>query len=721
MSDVNFYSAKSNFTGGQWSPQMRGRHDLPQYENAVEVMKNFTPFPQGGVGIRAGTLAVAPAKFHTGNTVGMEFEFDSDQTYFIEWGDLYARFYTQNARIEDPALTITNVTNSSGLIRITSAGHGLSDGNPVCIRGVLGTYEANGDWIVTGAATNTFDLTGSTHAHAYTSGGTARKIYELVSPYSEADLYEVKTAAESDVMYLFHKSYPTYKLTRTSASTFTLAAVDWTCVPFLNTNVSATTLQAQGNTLGATIVLNSTPGIFNSNSVGVYYAINSGVVKVTGFTNSTHVNAVVKYMVTNGTMNNAATTNWAEGSWTPWSGYPVDGDFYENKLVVGGSLARPLQINGSRTAPEYENFNLGTGTGSDGYQYDLRSRQSSAIRWIAGDDLLFVGTSGREFKVTGTDNGAITATSILARPQASHGSMDTEPVITSSGVAFAQRTKTKLRVLRFDLEADRYKAPDTTLMANDILDAGIKQLTYEAEPYDIIYATLNSGAWATLTLLAEQNVQAWSSHDTDGHVLSLKRIRTVGNDQTWLIVRRSIQGNYRTFIEFFDPSIAVDSAVRTTFDSPVSTITSGLHHLEGREVCIIGDGAVYPNQVVTGGALPSTLSSPAFSIVVGLPFDNELKLLPPSKELPDGHIAGRRFKISKVKLLVNETMGLTVNGDKNYTRIPEDLMDMAPPTGFGWVEFTPDLGWNEQVQITQHLPLPAQVLAAVSYVNLGDS
>ena len=69
---------------------------------------------------------------------------------------------------------ITNAANNgSGLIRITSPGHGLETSNFVYIHSVGGTTEANGIWVVTVIDSNTFDLQGSSFANAYTSGGKA--------------------------------------------------------------------------------------------------------------------------------------------------------------------------------------------------------------------------------------------------------------------------------------------------------------------------------------------------------------------------------------------------------------------------------------------------------------------------------------------------------------------------------------------------------------------
>jgi hypothetical protein len=69
------------------------------------------------------------------------------------------------------------VDNGSGLVRLTTAAHGLTTGNKVYIKGVVGTTEANGLHTVTVVDATTIDLQGTTFTNAYTSGGTVRTGY----------------------------------------------------------------------------------------------------------------------------------------------------------------------------------------------------------------------------------------------------------------------------------------------------------------------------------------------------------------------------------------------------------------------------------------------------------------------------------------------------------------------------------------------------------------
>ncbi len=66
--------------------------------------------------------------------------------------------------------TITNATNASPIV-VTSASHGLANGQEVTIWGVVGNGAANGVWRVANVAANTFELSGSTGSGGWVSGG----------------------------------------------------------------------------------------------------------------------------------------------------------------------------------------------------------------------------------------------------------------------------------------------------------------------------------------------------------------------------------------------------------------------------------------------------------------------------------------------------------------------------------------------------------------------
>ena len=62
-----------------------------------------------------------------------------------------------------------------GLVRLTIATHGDSDGDLIGVRGVRGVRGANADWFVSVVDVNTIELIGSSGSGIYTTGGTATK------------------------------------------------------------------------------------------------------------------------------------------------------------------------------------------------------------------------------------------------------------------------------------------------------------------------------------------------------------------------------------------------------------------------------------------------------------------------------------------------------------------------------------------------------------------
>ena len=65
--------------------------------------------------------------------------------------------------------SVTNVTDSSGLIKITDGSHGMQTGDRVYIKNVEGVEAANGQWYITRVDNDEFTLNDSTFSGTYTA------------------------------------------------------------------------------------------------------------------------------------------------------------------------------------------------------------------------------------------------------------------------------------------------------------------------------------------------------------------------------------------------------------------------------------------------------------------------------------------------------------------------------------------------------------------------
>lgn len=240
---MSFSSMQHGFSAGEMSPRLFGRTDLAKYALGCSTLRNFFVDYRGGASSRAGLAYVGMCKQAAPNTGGtstnnpprdIPFQFSIRQGYALEFGDLYMRIKSNGAYVTETAKNITGATTANPLV-ITSASHGFSNGDWVFISGMGGMTELNGlTWIVTNVATNTFNLTdlfgntvNSSAFTAYTSGGTAARIYTVVSPYNAIDLPFLKFTQSADTMTLTcvnqdtFTEYPSYELVRNSATNWT--------------------------------------------------------------------------------------------------------------------------------------------------------------------------------------------------------------------------------------------------------------------------------------------------------------------------------------------------------------------------------------------------------------------------------------------------------------------------------------------------------------------
>lgn len=98
---------QSSLTTGELSPELDGRVDLGYYYNGSTKVSNATVLPQGGAVKRPGGKWIAKAK---GECVLIPFSFSATDSMIIEIGDGYARFFKDEDRVMEDAVTITGVT-----------------------------------------------------------------------------------------------------------------------------------------------------------------------------------------------------------------------------------------------------------------------------------------------------------------------------------------------------------------------------------------------------------------------------------------------------------------------------------------------------------------------------------------------------------------------------------------------------------------------------------
>ena len=514
----------TNFTGGELSPRLDGRNDLTKYSSGCKTLENLIVYPHGAAARRPGTSFVAEVANSANKTRLIPFEFSTTQTYMLEFSNLKIRVYKDNGSVLEGDKTISGITKANPAV-VTATSHGYSNGDEVVITAVAGMTEVNGKrFLVADKTTNTFELQdkdgtdiNSSGFTTYSSGGVSNKVFEITTPYTTAQLFDIKFAQSADVMYITHPSHEVAKLSRTGHTTWSLDEVSFTKGPFQDPNITTTTLTPSNASTGSRdITASATTGInggvgWLATDVGRQIHFNGGYGVITARTSATVAVATITTAFTNAN----AITDWYLGAFSDTTGHPSCVTFFEQRLVFAGTTNQPQTVFFSKSG-DYENMDAnltGTIADDDSIVYTIASNQVNAIRFMTATRTLIIGTAGGEFTVSGggTDS-AVTPTNILIKKQSNHGAANVDAIAVGNATLFLQRAKRKIRELAYNFDVDGYLAPDMTILAEHITEGGLTQIAYQQEPNQIIYAVRGDGELVGLTYQREQQVTAWHRH-----------------------------------------------------------------------------------------------------------------------------------------------------------------------------------------------------------------
>lgn len=485
---------------------------------------------------------------------------------------------------------------------------------------------------------------------------------------------------------------------------------------------------------------------WRTGDVGGFVRVNGGLVRLDSYVSASEVKGTILTALSSTVASPPLAWSLETSVWSSANGYPRTVSLHEQRLIAAGSTKYPQTIWGSITG-EYLNFTKGVAD-SDSYSFTIAADEINPISYVASLRNLIVHTYGGEFSLQGGVEKPITPTNVRIRPETAHGSKGVRPVLIGKESVFVQRSGRKVRAMSYTYNIDGYAAPDLTVLAEHITDGGgVVQLAYQQEPDLIMWAVRADGALLSCTIDRDQQVTGWARHYTDGAFESVATIPNGDRDETWVIVRRTVNGATVRYVERLDgtfqpmlaaaasgyPPLAAPVVYGCTVDAGVvvdnaagQTAFSGLGHLEGKTVSVLGDGAVLTSRVVTAGAI--TIERPSYRTLIGLPFTTKIKLLTPEIGTGTGTAQGNSMRTSELTLRLLNTLGCRIEDDEGheqivpFRRLGADVLDKAPDVKTQNVRVEL-LGWNRgssPVTVVQEQPLPLHLLAAIRKFQVND-
>lgn len=569
-----------SFARGEIAPALYARVDQNLYAISLRTCRNFLIQKHGGAYNRPGTRFIGEVKFSDLATAFVKFIFNDDQTYLLEFGHEYVRFYHDGERVFENGLNVTAGGVTQGLPALVNlTAHGYEDGNWVRITGVVGMTQLNNREFVVGDVTaNTFKLyypggasVDSTVFGAYVSGGVVERVYEIDTEYDEADVRDIKYTQSADVVRLVHPDYPINKLSRIFDTDWELeeistepsiqapiepsnnggsgGAASWRVTSiadktFEESLPSELTESASTPSPGNTIVV-SWPGVDGAIEYNVYRKKN-GIYGFIGTAAETLFN------------DNGITPDTLDSPPKISTPFLEDGDrpatvcHYQGRVIYAGSFNEPETVKASRT-DLYDNFSESFPLQSDDpVTFTIGGQKVNRIVHLIDLGLLIIGTSSGIHRVDGDEAGVLRPYNINQRQQVHHGMSKVTPIVVNNTVLYIEARGSIMRDLAYDFQSDGYQGNELSVFASHLFRGKVvTSMDYQLTPDSLVWITFDDGSMACLTYIREHAMLAWHRHDFNGEGTTewVSVIPEGNRDVTYFLVKREVDGREVKYVE----------------------------------------------------------------------------------------------------------------------------------------------------------------------------
>ena len=659
----------SNFTAGELSPRLDGRNDLAKYSAGCATVENMVIYPHGAAARRPGTTFIAEVKTSSAKTRLIPFEFSTTQTYIIELGNQYMRFYRDNGQIlssgspfeiSTPYLTDElfdiKFAQSADVMYITHPSHPVKKLSRTGHTSwtLVSCNFTNGPYLDTNTSTTTITASAQTV-------GTGRTFTASANTFASTDV---------DRLIRFRDGHA--KITGfTDATVVTVeilvdtgsasASTDWSLGAFSETTGHPSCVSFFEQRLAFAATLSQPQTVFFSKSgdyenmdanIGGTVADDDAIIYTIA---SNQVNAI-RFMAAGRTL----IIGTAGGEFTVSGGGDNDAVTPTNILIKKQSNHGAANIDAVAVA----NATL------------FVQRAKRKIRELAYN-----------FDVDGYTAPDLT---ILAEH------------VTEGGITEMAYQEEPLAII--------------WCVRND---GELVALTYQREQQVVAWHRhVFGGAFGSGKAVCE-SVAVIPTDDNEYEL--------------YMIIKRTINGATKRYVEFlntfdFDEN---DNTSFNFLDSQLSysgsaaTTISGLSHLEGQTVSILADGATHPDKTVSSGSI--TLDRSATKVKVGLGYTSLLKTMRIDAGAQNGTSQAKTKRIYEVTARLFESVGVEIGPDlNNMERVPfrtsADPMDKGIPpfTGDKEVEFRGDYDTDGFMIVRQTQPLPLTILSLYPRLVTND-
>lgn len=441
---------------------------------------------------------------------------------------------------------------------------------------------------------------GDLYFRVFAEQGVVGAPTEVVTIYTESDLPNLRWSQSADVLYLVDGAHAPQQISRSSHTSWSIAAAAIVDGPYMAENTVAANTITPGATSGSP-TFTAVNDTFASTDVGRHLRFKDANgnwfwIKITAYTNAKVVTGTIYKAGTTdaGTLASAAArATWRLGLYSDTTGWPYAICAHQGRLILcgqpSGSLPRIGASNSGQPlnfAPTTEDYTAHTSTVADDNAIDLAVASGDINVIFEAESLreLITLTAGKEFKTAaGVAGETLTPTTSETRPTTAHGAARVKPAQAYNAVLFVQRDGRTVRELAYAIEADGYKARSLMWRAEHMLRRGapadantVRQLAFQQEPWSSLWVCDELGSFFSLIYAPEQDLYGWAPHDAGASAAdlaagrgalcrSLAVIPYAGYDQLWAVFKRTVNGATLYSVEFMEVRLDWDDRVENAF------------------------------------------------------------------------------------------------------------------------------------------------------------
>lgn len=749
----------SNFQFGEVSPSLVSRTDTNVYQNAGKQVENFFLKNEGGLVKRFGT-----AKIYEFDTVPdtanyiqqhrlIPFIFSDDEKYLISMENLKIRCFFIDPQTKALSLVDTITQDSES----TPANLPFTRDNLHEL-----TYAQTGDTmiiahqsfmprILSRTSLTTFEVT----TFAYDQSSDGRELFQPYHSFQQGNMTLDPSATTGNSITLTTSGAYFDTTGSLTGPNYLDSKHVGASLKYQQSEIQITSVQSSTQATGKVIkdlyvdldidAFRSVDGTADLEVTHINHGLNTGdsitisragtIASITpsNINGTRTVQEVVDanhYFITAGQNANASvdgggapritthapTTEWSEGSWSVYRGYPAAVTFHENRLWFGGTLGQPDGIWASVTNA-YFNFDVGDAEPTDALNLTASIGEINTIRHIVSNRDLQIFTSSSEFYIPSFTAEPITPTNAQIKRQTPFGSSYVRPQSYDGATVYVQANNQVVREYLYSDSEAAYVSSGVSTLSPHLIQQPIQMAVLNGmntRPESYLFCVCLDGTIALFTSNRSEKRAGWTRiTTTNGAFHSVQVI----DNAVYTVTKYDKGNNTEKFIlTQFDPTKNMDFSIAYTGTAGVFDVSS--HFNNGAVVSVVNGTDYLGKFTVANGNVDVSAVQEIDSAEIGYEFTVKAETMPIDGQIQGGPLTGQPRSIHKVVVDMRDTLAVNVQGQNLILRNVTDDLSQGRTAFTGKKEFR-FLGYDKDptVVISQAYPLSLDINGLVAELS----